>query len=274
VRRTCVRLAVAAVAAVLVGCAAPRLAVPVALTHAHAHNDYEHARPLLDAIDRGFCSVEADVWSVDGRLLVAHDREDATPDRTLEAVYLEPLRDRVRANGGRVFPLGPQCTLLVDVKSDAVATYEVLRNALARYADVITSFRDGKAEQGAVLVIISGNGAPAAVQGDEVRYAALDGRLLDLRSEAPPELIPWVSLDWSEAFRWMGDGPMPEDEQRFLLRLVSSAHEHGRKLRFWNTPDRAEVWQALWDAKVDLIGADDLAALEAFLRPRELVPGR
>ena len=43
------------------------------LPQAHAHNDYEHDRPLRDALDPGFTSVEADVWLVDGKLLVAHD---------------------------------------------------------------------------------------------------------------------------------------------------------------------------------------------------------
>ncbi len=46
------------------------------LPQAHAHNDYEHERPLLDALSHGFCSVEADIYLVDGALLVAHDRED------------------------------------------------------------------------------------------------------------------------------------------------------------------------------------------------------
>jgi len=69
-------------------------AEPKPLVNAHAHNDYEHARPLLDALDRGFCSVEADVWLVDGQLLVAHDRGKAKPGRTLQALYLDPLRAR------------------------------------------------------------------------------------------------------------------------------------------------------------------------------------
>ena len=37
-------------------------AEPVPLIHAHAHNDYQHKRPLLDALDHDFCSVEADVY--------------------------------------------------------------------------------------------------------------------------------------------------------------------------------------------------------------------
>src|SRR5215475_1398103 len=68
----------------------------VPLRHAHAHNDYEHKRPLLDALDHGFCSIEADIYLVDGQLLVAHDRRDVRPERTLQALYLDPLRERVK----------------------------------------------------------------------------------------------------------------------------------------------------------------------------------
>jgi len=55
------------------------------LPRAHSHNDYEHKRPLFDALDRGFCNIEADVHLVDGRLLVGHDPEDVNPERTLQA---------------------------------------------------------------------------------------------------------------------------------------------------------------------------------------------
>src|SRR5947207_10532669 len=97
--------------------------IVVPLIRAHAHNDYEQKRPLFDALERGFCSIEADVWLVDGRLLVAHDRKNARPERTLEALYLDPLRERILQNGGRVYRDGPTVTLLIDVKSDATNTY-------------------------------------------------------------------------------------------------------------------------------------------------------
>ncbi len=47
---------------------------PTPLARAHAHNDYRHHRPLLDALAHGFTSVEADVFLVDDQLLVAHGR--------------------------------------------------------------------------------------------------------------------------------------------------------------------------------------------------------
>ena len=75
----------------------------VPLIHTHAHNDYEHKRPLFDALDHGFCSVEADVFLERDQLLVGHTTQDLQPERTLEKLYLDPLRERVRANNGRVY---------------------------------------------------------------------------------------------------------------------------------------------------------------------------
>src|SRR5580765_1979105 len=114
---------------------------PAPLLHAHAHNDYEHEHPLVDALERGFCSVEADIYLVDGQLLVAHDRKDISRARTLQALYLDPLRDRVKKNGGRVFPGGPDVTLLIDVKSEAEETYAALRKVLERYSGMLTTFQ-------------------------------------------------------------------------------------------------------------------------------------
>lgn len=65
---------------------------PVPLRRARAHNDYEHALPLLDALGHGFGSVEADIWLVGGRLLVAHEEGGLDPARTLESLYLDPPR--------------------------------------------------------------------------------------------------------------------------------------------------------------------------------------
>lgn len=53
--------------------AAERKHAPRPLWRAHAHNDYEHPRPLLDALDHRFGSVEADVFLVGDQLLVGHD---------------------------------------------------------------------------------------------------------------------------------------------------------------------------------------------------------
>jgi hypothetical protein len=240
-------------------------AEPVPLVRAHAHNDYEHARPLLDALDRGFCSIEADVYLVEGRLLVAHDRKDVKPERTLEALYLESLRERVRHNGGRVFRDGPAVMLFVDLKSEAASTYAALHRVLESYAEMLTTFRNGEREERAITVIVSGNRPMTEMAAQAVRYAALDGRKEDLESGTPATLVPIVSENWRKVFTWHWQGEMPATEREALQAWVKRAHAHGRKMRFWNTPDRPEAWKVLADAGVDVIGTDDLAALQRFL---------
>ncbi len=65
---------------------------------AHAHNDYLHERPLLDALANGFCSVEADIFLENGELLVGHTKRELASGRTLQSLYLDPLKERINEN--------------------------------------------------------------------------------------------------------------------------------------------------------------------------------
>lgn len=242
-------------------------AEPTPLLRAHAHNDYEHARPLHDALACGFGSIEADIHLVEGRLLVAHDRKSVKPERTLEVLYLDPLRERAKQNGGRVYRQGPTVTLLVDVKTEAVATYQALHEVLRGYADILTVFRAGVVEPAAVTVVLSGNRARAEVAAQPERYVAIDGRIEDLATNSPATLVPWVSDNWQKVSTWKWTGAMPEADRAKLREHVTQAHAQGRRIRFWNTPDRPEVWQLLHAAGVDLIGTDHLPELRDFLLP-------
>ncbi len=236
------------------------------LAQAHAHNDYLHERPLLDALDHGFMSVEADIFLVDGKLLVAHEKSALKHDRTLESLYLDPLRERVRANKGAVYPGGEPFGLLIDIKSAAEPTYAALAKVLAEYADIISAVRDGKVEQRAVNVVISGNRPRATLTAERLRYAGLDGRMADLDSDLPAHLLPLVSDHWGQNFKWKGEGPMSEADRAKLADAVAKAHAHGRRVRFWATPETISTWRTLRDSGVDMINTDDLAGLEKFLR--------
>ncbi len=235
------------------------------LRRAHAHNDYEHKRPLHDALDQGFCSVEADIYLSEKGLLVAHFPWDVKPDRTLEKLYLDPLRDRAKANGARIHKDDPAFYLLIDVKTDAKKTYAALAKVLEGYADILSVTRDGTFVPNAVTVVVSGNCDREAITNQSVRYAAIDGHPADLDSDAPTVLIPWVSASWSSQFQWDGTGAMPNAERVKLREYVAKAHKRGRLVRFWGAPDKLEVWQEQLASGVDLINTDKLAELRAFL---------
>jgi hypothetical protein len=242
----------------------------IPLSHAHAHNDYRHDRPLLDALTHGFCSVEADIFLVDDDLFVAHDREEIRSDRTLRGLYLDPLRKRIKQNSGRVYPNGPEFILLIDIKTQAVSTYKTLDKILAEYRDIFTSFGPDGRRSKAVLAIISGNRPLALMKSQDVRYAGYDGRLTDLKSDAPTNLFPLISDHWGRHFTWRGSGAIPAEERLKLKEIVQAAHKKGRRVRFWATPDhpspaREALWRELIAAKVDLLNTDDLKGLRQFL---------
>lgn len=237
--------------------------------NAHAHNDYYHTRPLLDALDEGFCSVEADVFLVDGELLVAHSSFEVRRERTLEKLYLGPLAERCKENGGRVFRDGPELMLLVDLKTEAEATYAKLLEKLIPFEDMLTKLVDGKVALGAVRIVVSGNRPVETMRKQASRLAFLDGRMNDLDSNSPVELAPVVSDQWSSHFKWRGRDSMPTDEIEKLNRLVAKAHEQERKLRFWGAPDTAATWEQLATSGVDLINTDKLKELAELLAKRK-----
>ncbi|GKQ35373.1 phosphatidylinositol-specific phospholipase C/glycerophosphodiester phosphodiesterase family protein [Streptomyces sp. A012304] len=241
------------------------------LWRAHAHNDYEHPRPLHDALDHRFGSVEADIFLVDGQLLVAHDPVDLDPARTLESLYLAPLAARVKAHHGSVYrgrrtPL----QLLIDLKTEGASTYLELDRQLRRYQHLFTTYAHGRVRRGAVTAVISGDRAarvPMAAQ--TVRRAFYDGRLSDLGA-TEASFASLISDNWTNNFTWRGVGAFPEAERQKLRGIVGAAHGRGQKVRFWATPDvpgpaRDALWGELLAADVDYLNTDDLAGLEAFL---------
>lgn len=240
----------------------------IPLTRVHAHNDYEHKHPLFDALGQGFCSVEADIHLVDGQLLVAHDLSDVRAERTLQSLYLDPLEKRIQQNGGRVYRNGPECTLLIDFKAanqlNSLAMYNALQQVLEQYKDILSVFRDGKKETNAIVCILTGNYPRAALAASPIRYAAGDGKLADLKSNPPADLVPWISENWQTIFKWRAKGPMPDDELAHLKEILRKAHQQGRRVRFWNSPDRPVFWKAMLEQGVDLINTDDLKGFAAF----------
>ncbi len=76
---------------------------PLPLPNRFAHNDYCHKRPLFEALENGFTNIEADIFLMNNKLIVAHILPYFKGKRTLEALYLQPLLERTTKNNGKVF---------------------------------------------------------------------------------------------------------------------------------------------------------------------------
>ncbi len=249
--------------------AAGCVSYPTPLHRAHSHNDYEQPGPLRDAMKLGFASVEADIYLVEGELLIGHDREDLTPARTLEGLYLAPLRKYIERRDGRVFQDGSPMWLQIDIKSEAEPTYRALHELLAKYADIIASYGPGGRTDRPVRVVISGNRPREYMRSQKLRYAGYDGRMTDLQSQVAADFMPVISDNWRNHFEWRGEGEMPAAERAKLDRIVEHCHAYGRRVRFWGTPDDERFWQVAYEAGVDFLQTDDLKRLHRFLISRQ-----
>lgn len=252
---------------------------PAALPRAHAHNDYYHDRPLLDALDHGFCSVEADVFPCDGKFLVGHDLWELRPKRTLEALYLKPLKERFDASlkdseKGSILAGCEPLILLVDLKRRTSTTYDQLHQVLSNYQGMLAGVQDGRLVPGAVMVILSGNRPIEQIKDDKDRLVFLDGRpeQLDDPNQFSTSVMPLVSIGAGSFRRAKEDETRPPGslerylEMNRLEDLVDRCHTEGYKFRLWGFPDTPACWSTLYDMDVDLINTDNLSGLQQFLR--------
>lgn len=239
----------------------------VPLPNAHAHNDYEQSRPLWDALDQGFTSVEADVYLINDTLFVSHDRPVFNnPARTLENLYLKPLAERIGQNGNQVYAAykGP-FYLMIDFKTEAESTYKALEKLLQKYSHILTSYKGNNAKMGVVNVFISGNRPIETLKQAKERLASLDGRPADLSKKLSAQLMPVVSDNYANHLTWRGKGEIPKDQFDKLQTLVKKVHTEGKKLRLWACPEDPAVWKKLREAGADFLSTDQLELVKEFL---------
>jgi len=167
----------------------------------HSHNDYYRDRPLLDALEAGMVSIEADLFGievpfVDDRgqaralreLHVAHDWEEiegnvagfSRSKGTLAELYLDPLWEIYRRDG-HVYP---DATLLLhaDMKTATERTWAVLENTLRNYPGLFTRFdlETGKVTAGPVTVYTNEEPDAAILAPFGTVHSTADGRFGDV----------------------------------------------------------------------------------------------
>jgi hypothetical protein len=233
------------------------------LLRAHAHNDYAHPRPLLDALDAGFSSVEVDVWLRDDRVWVSHDSTGGAG--WLDELYLDPLDDLI-AEGGSVHGDGAPFTLWIDLKQGSSALREALHELLGSH-DWLTRIEGSTVSTGPVTAVLTGNATSKSIYVEDFdpRFAFRDSNFYAEDDGPADERWRYYALNWNLYVAWPGTGEPPLDVRERLRSIVARAHELERRVRFFSTPDTEAVWQLQLEEGVDFINTDDLQGLADFL---------
>jgi alkaline phosphatase len=248
---------------VLFGATAVGSAQPFRYTIAntHSHNDYEQPIPFWSAWQARFGSIEADIWLIDGRVIVGHDRKEAAAGRTLEEYYIRPLEACMERNGGHPYAdTGRRLQILIDVKADSVATLDGLIALLNKYPLLERS--------SSLTWVISGNRPPTDRYTSYPDFIGFDGVLHLPYSEKALSRITLMSDDMEEYTRWNGLDEMPAADRQHLEEAIRNAHAHHLPVRFWDAPDFSRAWQDLEELHVDYINTDHIDELATWLNSR------
>lgn len=233
--------------------------------NAHAHNDYVHSRPLKEALENGFISVEADIHLADGKIVVAHNRATShSPE--LSKLYLAPLDSILKAHHGRIYP-GSQSPfyLMIDLKTKGEPTYLALKELLSHFPSLLCY-----TDNCAVKIFLSGERPQEMMLKDSASGIAIDGRPDDVGKGYNADIMPVISDTYSKWSDWRGISAATEGDMKRIKALAQRVHAKGKKLRLYGIPDKEVVWQELLNNGVDLINTDHLHELNIFLQNKGL----
>ena len=228
----------------------------------HSHNDYAQKRPFWGAYEAGADSIEADVFLVDGELLVAHSRKDLKKENTLRRLYLEPLREVMRKNGGRAYADGKPIQLLIDLKNGKPAL------------DCLVEMVEKEGYRDCFAIAKNPSAARLTVTGDHSKitdffaypdYVFFDVPPTKKLADEQYKRVPLIS-HYARAYTKWRSGEMSEADKEKIRAAVREAHAKGCKFRLWGYPDNPEAWRLARELGLDYINTDRPAAASAFQR--------
>lgn len=228
---------------------------------AHSHNDYQQRRPLDEAIEQGYRSIEVDVIDRRGQVRVTH--LGLWTDGTLKELYLDRLQKLVNERGS-VLGDGKKFYIWIEIRwmISSQAIVPMLRELLAQYP-MLTVFNPAgdEVKSGPVeLILINHKGLADQYFSELTTAPACLGlnRLPDSSKDRAP-FAKWSYHRWTRVFGDAGKHFFSEDDKKKIREFQETAHRLGLRTRFWGNPDAPRFWKEATDLPFDLVGTDELA---------------
>jgi alkaline phosphatase len=231
-------------------------------SNAHSHNDYMQLVPFKTAYLQGFGSVEADIFLVNDTLFVAHEREEIAQHRTIESLYLEPIKYYFHKNGGSIYKdKNKGLQLMIDLKTGG-NTLHALSKVLEKYKEVLYP-------AGNVKVVISGSTPKPSEFKNYPEFIFFDGRPEISYSTEELKKVGLISQSLRNYTLWNGKEVPTEKDRAAIKKVVNDAHALGKPFRFWANTDEINAWKVLMNFGVDYINTDKVEELGTYLSGRK-----
>lgn len=227
------------------------------IANGHAHNDYQHNIPFLQAYGQGFGSIEVDVLLHHDTLFVGHVPVDIKNRVVFEKAYVQPLWTAVQQNQGYVYAdTARKLQLLIDLKTEAVPTLQAVIKSMEKYPALC--------QNTSIRFVITGN-QPQNFSSYP-SYILFDGNLSNPDHVKQADRIALFSASFRRYSNWNGKGVLPAHEHKEVEQLIAKAHALHKPFRFWAVPDNINTWYKLIGWGVDYINTDRVEAFAAFMK--------
>lgn len=232
------------------------------VSNAHSHNDYVNAVPFWTAYNEGFGSIEADIFLVDGVLLVAHDKKELVNNkRSLVDLYINPLIECLAKNKGYPFAdTTKPLQLLIDIKSAPINTLQALIVTISKKELLVNSHK--------IKWVITGNRPDPSLFISYPPFISFDGELDKVYSPVALTRIALLSDACMKYTTWDGRGKLSANDLQKLQEAIAKSHNLHKPVRFWAAPDMINAWSQLMQLKVDYINTDHIHELAAYISLR------
>jgi alkaline phosphatase len=233
------------------------------VANAHSHNDYQQIHPFTSAYQANFGSMEADILLSRDTLFVGHGETDIQKHRLFSELYLDSLRFYTRINQGSIFGnTARTLQLLIDIKTAAEPTLEILIRELGKYPELIHS--------SSLIFVITENRPSPEKWNNYPLFIWFDGDAGKFYDSATLRKVAMLSGNFASFSSWKANGDPDTASIQKISKIINEAHGHGKKIRFWNVPDNPESWQWMILLGVDWINTDHISALASFLNRHPL----
>ncbi len=226
----------------------------------HSHNDYAQILPFWNAWSNQCGSIEVDLLWYEDRLLVAHDEDNLTYAKDLRSNYLDPIRQILHDQNGRIYTdTAKRLILLLDIKNARDTILPILLQLGSEYADIFI------ADSG-VSIVLSGERPTPDTWLALPPYIMIDSRITDIITPDQWQKVAMMSISFQHVAQWNGKGILDKSQQTNMDVIMAKARAKNVPMRFWGTPDSPSSWQMLIKNKVDWIGTDHVDQLAHFLK--------
>ncbi len=233
--------------------------VKYSIANIHAHNDYDHNIPFIQAYGLQLGSIEADVLWINDTLFVAHSAKELKRNVLFENTYLKKLEEGIKKNNGYAYPDTSRILqLLIDVKTDSLQTLDAVINSIKKFPLLLNNR--------SVRFVITGNQPPPVQFGSYPSYILFDGKINDASHLQQVNRVAIFSANFATYSKWKGEGAIPESELLVLKKNIAYAHALHKQIRFWGVPDNRHTWEMMMELGVDYINTDHIVDVAAFVK--------